>query len=131
MSLERPTSESFSNKQIPTGGNAFLRLHPMSLQNVISMLNDSLSHRLFNLHSIDFNQTSSSSFALYLEVPPLSVNLSYLMTSRFDRSPILNSNKRQRAFSTTRKLFGELVNREDFDLSIQISAEDHRVIDEK
>lgn len=92
MSLERLTSESLSNKQIPTGVNAFLRLHPMSPQNFTSILNHFLSHRLFNLH---------------LEVHPLSVNLSYLMISRFDRSPILNHDKRERAFLLTRKLFVE------------------------
>ena len=68
------------------------RLPPMSLQNVTSMTNDSLDHRLFNLHSMDFTPTSSSSsLALHLEVHPLSVNLSYLMIYRFDYSPILNS----------------------------------------
>ena len=67
------------------------RLPPMSLQNVTRMTNDSLDHRLFNLHSIDFNQTTSPSFALHFEVHPLSANLSYLMIYRFDRSPVLNS----------------------------------------
>ena len=65
------------------------RLPPMSLQNVTSITNDSLDHRLFNLHSIDFTPTSS--FALHLEVHPLSSNLSSLMIYSFDRSPILNS----------------------------------------
>jgi hypothetical protein len=72
------------------------RLPPMSLQNVTSMTNDSLSHRrLFNLHAIDFTQKSSSPFALHLEVHPLSMNLSYLMIYRFDASPILNSSLSQ------------------------------------
>jgi hypothetical protein len=74
------------------------RLPPMSLQNVTSMAmkNDSPSdRRLSNFHSMDFNPTSSS-FALHLEVHPLSsMNLSYLMINRFDRSPILNGSLSQ------------------------------------
>ena len=69
------------------------RLSPMTLQNVTGMMNDSLHQRLFNLHSIDFSETSS--FALHLEVHPLSVNLSYLMIYRFDISPVLNSSLSQ------------------------------------
>ena len=61
------------------------RLPPMSLHNVTSLSNDSLHHLPFNLHSVALNQTSS--FALHLEVQPLTANLSYLMIYRFDRAP--------------------------------------------
>jgi hypothetical protein len=67
------------------------RLPPMFQHNVTSMTNDSLDHRLFKLRSIDFDPTSSPLFGLHLEVHPLSINLSYLMIYRFDRSPVLNS----------------------------------------
>ena len=69
------------------------RLPPMSLQNVTSLTNDSLDRRLFNLHSIDFTKTSS--FALHLEVHPLTANLSYLMIYRFDAAPVLNTSLSQ------------------------------------
>ena len=68
-------------------------LPPMTRQNATSMSNDSLHQRVFNLHSIDFTETSP--FALHLEVHPLSGNLSYLMIYRFDLSPVLNSSLSQ------------------------------------
>ena len=72
------------------------RLPQMTLQNVTSTKNDSLSHDLlFDLHSIDLTEVSSSPFALHLEFHPLSLNVSYLMISRFDASPILNTSLSQ------------------------------------
>ena len=103
MNLSRTISLSFVDKQ---GNEIPLRTRvDQPVEMIIPrdpsfhlppMSNDSLHQRLFDLHSIDFTQTSSP-FALHLEVHPLSVNLSYLMIYRFDLAlaPLLNSSLSQ------------------------------------
>ena len=61
---------------------------PMFFQNVTS-LSASPHHQLFNLHYVDLSAMSDAS--VHLELHPLSVNLSYLLIYRFDRSPVLNT----------------------------------------
>ena len=65
---------------------------PLFFQNVIS-LSASPHHQLFNLHYVDLSGMSDVS--VHFELHPLSINLSYLLIYRFDRSPVLNTSLQQ------------------------------------
>jgi hypothetical protein len=69
-----------------------LIIPPMFLQNATS-LPASPHHQLFNLHHVDLSGMSDVS--VHLELHPLSINLSYLLIYRFDRSPVLETSVQQ------------------------------------
>jgi hypothetical protein len=61
------------------------------LQNVTH--SSSPHHQLFNLPHVDLSGMSDVS--VHLELRPLSIDLSYLLIYRFDRSPVLNTSLQQ------------------------------------
>lgn len=69
-----------------------LNIPPMTLQNVISIINDpTINNRQFNLHYISITRPNDNiSVSIHFEMRPLNVDVGYMLIYKFDDIPQLN-----------------------------------------